>query len=386
VRLRTTWLLVVASALLVTATASAHRSTSAPRPVCGNGTTVVQRGDVRIYRGRKARQVEGNLYFACIRGRRAVYLTTATGAPPWALNKHAIAWEYTSPCDPYSPCYSRIQSANLATGRSLSTFAISSIEGLTGWRVPIKKLQVDSHGRAAWVADTRRMPAGVGIYGARDLRTVQVHVMDAGGEEMPAASSAVVPRSLQLHSGGAVTWRQGSQTARYQLGRRDACSRRQSSTLVRNAIGRVYWVNGNVFGCSDGRTVFMGPLPLAPTYPYGYRGGFPTMAGAVVAMDFGRADRDGGESTDLRVWNLSTGQRVHRWMGYERLATLVLSPSGAVAWGTAYALRKSDATGEGVLLDERRGGPSPEFASFLKLTGNELTWTNEGVAHSATLE
>ena len=134
-----------------------------------------------------------------------------------------------------------------------------------------------------------------------------------------------------------------------------------------------------------------------------------TLAGRHVAWVNDWSERPGRRTT-VNVVDLRSGRKMHSWTGggeqfgyytpgwetdhrhVYSTTDLVVKPSGAVAWiawtrvgepyrDYEYTIYKSDATGEGILLDS---GVNLDKDS-LALSGSTIYWTKDGRAHSATL-
>ena len=244
---------------------------------------------------------------------------------------------------------------------------------------PIVRIAVDRFGHAAWTTDAT----------GREL-----HVMDEDGEEVVSRDPSIDPASIRLADGD-VHWRTGGADRSRRLDRRLPCGLHGSATLTRSDVARVYWIHEKVVGCfnATGRRTVLGKQPVFDMEYYG--GGFVNVAGRFATIEEGFAGR-GDSSSDLSVFDLATGKRVHRWtpQGDFAVRAVVLHPSGAVAWmysGAAYGtgnsatvVAKSDATGETVVL-----GSSDKFdrddQETLRLDGDVVSWTLSGTPGSAEL-
>jgi hypothetical protein len=292
-----------------------------------------------------------------------------------------LAYEREDDC--YARCM-RMVSLDVSSGRRLVSYAAYAYDA-----VPLlRRVVLDARGRLTWI---------------RDDTVRELHRMDSDGEEVIDTGRGIAPASLAIN-GGQVLWRKDGGAKSARLDSHPPCALRNSSTLERTPEVRVFWKempskdgfgDGAVYGCdlASGRVTLMGDRQLV-TFEY-YGGGFVHAAGHFATIDEGFAGRGDGMA-DLSVFDLTSGERVHRWnpSGDFNVDAVVLHPSGAVAWmyrGAPYgsdkysfAVAKSDAAGEAVALASSDTSDAADRES-LRLNGDVVSWTLGGTPGSAEL-
>jgi hypothetical protein len=357
------------AALLAAAPAAAVAAPPCPPA----GAEVVKRSRAAVV------YAEANRYRACLRAggpHRTLGAASSLSRRPLALAGRFVALERDDGC---SHSCVPVAVIDLRTGRRRWSGAP---------REPhqpepvVRRIVVDGRGRSAYVRD---------LGTTRELRQ-----LDADGDDRLDSGAGIAPRSLRL-AGGRVHWTNGGAARSARFDTRPPCALRRSVTVERGQRVRVYRADGAYWACFA-PTGLRTQLMQVPDDDFEYYGGgFIRVAGRFATIDDGYAGRGGG-SADLQVWNVEAGRIHRRWRccedGGGAIDAVVLAPTGAVAWtngrreaGTGWLeeVRKSDADGEAIVLDQapwRTGGLD---VRSLALHGTTISWVHSGETRTAEL-